>query len=121
MRFLAMIRSNPSTMGGMPPQSLMDAMARLVQEGFESGTLVDTGGLQFQGARVRLKQGKVSVTDGPYAEAKEIIGGYAIMEYPTQEEAVAATVRFMELHRDHWPGWEGESEIRPMESVPAPA
>ena len=121
MRFLAMVRSDPSAATGMPPQALMDAMAKLVQEGFQSGTLVDTGGLRFQGARVRLRKGKVTVTDGPYAEAKEIIGGYAIMEYPSQEEAVAAAVRFLELHRDQWPGWEGESEVRPMDSVPAPA
>lgn len=120
MRFLAMVRSNPSAMG-IPPQALMDAMRKLVQEGFESGTLIETGGLSFAGARIRVRQGKITVTDGPYAESKEIVGGYAVMDYPTQEEAVAASVRFMELHRDLWPGWEGESEVRPMERVPAPA
>jgi hypothetical protein len=52
------------------------------------------------------------VTDGPFTEAKEVIGGYAQFELKSKEEAVKGAVRFMELHRKHWPGWEGEAEVR---------
>ena len=121
MRFMALLRSGPAGPGGPPPQALMEAMGDFVQEGFASGVLVDTGGLRAKGARVRLSGGKVRVTDGPYAEAKEIIGGYAVLECPSQEEAVAVAVRLMELHHRHWPEWEGESEVRPLDQVPAPA
>jgi len=62
--------------------------------------------------RVGVRKGRVKVTDGPYAEAKEVIGGYAVLEVGSLEEAVEHARRFMELHREHWPGWEGETEIR---------
>jgi hypothetical protein len=52
------------------------------------------------------------VIDGPFTEAKEVVGGYAIYDVKSKKEAIEATSRFMELHREHWPGWEGESEIR---------
>jgi hypothetical protein len=54
------------------------------------------------------------VIDGPFTESKEIVGGYAQFELPSKEEAVKGAVQFMELHRKHWPGWEGETEIRQM-------
>ncbi|MEP0322666.1 YciI family protein, partial [Bauldia litoralis] len=66
------------------------------------------------GAEVRISGGTVSVTDGPFSEAKEVIGGFAIYDVASREEAVAWTERFMDLHRKHWPGWEGVSEIRQM-------
>jgi hypothetical protein len=50
------------------------------------------------------------VTDGPFTEAKEVVGGYAQFELKSKEEAVESAVRFMELHKKHWPGWEGETE-----------
>jgi len=56
----------------------------------------------------------VTVTDGPFAEAKEVVGGYAQFELKSNEEAVESAVRFMELHNKHWPGWEGETEVRQM-------
>jgi len=121
MRYMTFIRSDPATMASAPPQALMEAMGGFIQEGFASGTLVDTGGLLDRGARVRLRGGRISVTDGPYAEAKEIVGGYAVLECGTQDEAVASAMRLMELHREHWPGWEGECEVRQMQQVPAPA
>ena len=68
----------------------------------------------LMGARVRLSGGKVSVIDGPFTEAKEIIGGYAQFELKSKEEAIESAVQFMELHKKHWPGWEGETEVRQM-------
>ena len=72
------------------------------------------GGLRetASGAMVRLSGGNVIVTDGPFAEAKEVIGGYSIFNVASKEEAVAWAVRLMELHRTHWPVWEGACEVR---------
>lgn len=113
MRFLSIVTSAEQ---GPPPQALLAALARLTEDSIKDGSLVQTGGLAASaaGARVRLKRGKLTVTDGPYTEAKEVIGGYAMLEAPSREEAVAAGVRFMELHQQYWPTWEGECEIRQL-------
>jgi hypothetical protein len=102
-----------------PPQSLMDAMGEFVTEGFSKGWLKDTAGLKptKDGVRIRQKGGKLSVTDGPFTEAKEIVGGYALVETSTREEALAIANRFMELHRVHIPDFECESEVRPCEDM----
>jgi len=67
----------------------------------------------------------VIVTDGPFAEGKEVVGGYGVLEAGSQEEAVAGAVGLMNLHREHWPGWEGEVEVRrilgPDDLADAPA
>jgi hypothetical protein len=114
MRFMMIVKHAEKQ--GPPPKSLMDAIAKAAEEETKAGTMLGNGGLfpTAQGARVRLSGGKVTVIDGPFTEAKEVIGGYAQFELPSKEEAVASTIRFMELHKKHWPGWEGETEIRPM-------
>jgi hypothetical protein len=101
---------------GPPPKALMDAIGKLVEESAKSGTMLGNGGLgpTALGARVRLSGGQVTVTDGPFTEAKEVIGGYAQFELKSKEEAIESAVVFMELHKKHWPGWEGETEIRQM-------
>jgi hypothetical protein len=101
---------------GPPPKSLMDAIAKAAEEETKAGTMLGNGGLfpTAQGARVRLSGGKVTVIDGPFTEAKEIIGGYAQFELKSKEEAIESAVQFMELHKKHWPGWEGETEVRQM-------
>jgi hypothetical protein len=94
----------------------MDAIAKLGEEATRAGTMLGTGGLAptTQGGRVRLSGGKVTVTDGPFTESKEVIGGYAQFDLKSKEEAIESAVRFMELHKKHWPGWEGETEVRQM-------
>ena len=63
----------------------------------------------------QLRSGAVvTVTDGPFTESKEVIGGWAILNADSKAEAVRVATEFMELHRKHWPGFEGESEVRPM-------
>jgi hypothetical protein len=102
---------------GPPPKALMDAIGKLLEENNKSGhPMLDTGGLapSAKSARVRLSGGQINVFDGPFTEAKEIIGGYAQFEYETKKEAVESAVRFMEVHKIHWPGWDGETEVRPM-------
>lgn len=112
MRFMMMVKHAENS--GPPPQALMDAMAILSEEAVKAGTIRGSGGLAplAQSTRVRLSGGQIKVTDGPFAEAKEIIGGYAEFELKSKEEAVEGAVRFMELHKKYWPGWEGETEIR---------
>jgi hypothetical protein len=66
---------------------------------------------------LQIRKGKISVTDGPFTEAKEVIGGYAILESKSKEDAVRIGTTFMKLHADHWPEWEGESEIRRIDFV----
>ncbi len=114
MRFMMIVKHAEDL--GFPPKELMEAIGKISQEAASSGAMVGNGGLKpmAQGARVQLKGGKLSVIDGPFAEAKEIIGGYAQFEMKSKAEAIESAVHFMELHKKHWPGWEGETEIRQM-------
>jgi hypothetical protein len=116
MKFLTFIRSSESYRAQPPPAALMEAMGKFVQKSLAEGTLVDTGGLlpSKDGARVRLTNGRILVTDGPFTEAKEVIGGWAILNVPTKADALRVATQFMELHREYWPEFEGESEVRPM-------
>jgi hypothetical protein len=121
MRFMMIVKSPENA--GPPPQALMDAIAKLGEEAARAGTLVETGGLfpTAMGARVRLSKGQLTVTDGPFTEAKEVVGGYAVHELKSKDEAIEAAVRFMELHQKHWPGWEGETEVRQIFEAPVAA
>ena len=116
MKYLTFIRHSESYRNSGPPAALMEAMGKFVEQALKDGTLVDTGGLlpTKDGFRVRLANGKVTVTDGPFTESKEIIGGYAILKADSKEQALRIATEFMELHRKHWPAFEGESEVRPM-------
>jgi hypothetical protein len=115
MRFMMMVK-HPENYSGPPPKALMDAMDQIIQEAAKNGSMVITGGLAptAQSHRVRLSGGKISVIDGPFTETKEVVGGFAIMNFKSKEEALQAAKDFLELHRQHWPGWEGESEVRQM-------
>lgn len=95
-----------------PPPSLMEAIMSLGEEATQSGAMIDNAGLapSAAGARVQLTGGHLSVMDGPFTEAKEFIS-YALYEVRSKEEAVEWASRFMQLHAEHWPGWEGESEV----------
>jgi hypothetical protein len=116
MKYLSFIRSPESQRQATPPAALMEAMGKFIQKSLKEGTLVDTGGLlpSDQGIRVRLQKGKITVIDGPFSESKEVIGGWAILEAKTKEEATRISKEFMELHREYWPDFEGECEVRPM-------
>ena len=111
MRFMYIVTSAHS---GPPTPELLDAMHKLADREIKAGRMLDNGGLMplATGARVRIKQGQLSVLDGPFVETKEVIGGYAIFELPGKEEAVASAVEFMQLHKDYMPGWEGTCEVR---------
>jgi hypothetical protein len=116
MKYLTFIRHSESYRDSAPPAALMEAMGKFVEQSLRDGTLVDTGGLlpSKDGVRVRIANGKLTVTDGPFAEAKEVIGGWAILNARTKADAIRIATEFMELHRKYWPEFEGESEVRPM-------
>ena len=112
MRFMMIVKSSEPS--GPPPKAMMDAMAKIAEEATKAGEMIESGGLASTatGARVQLSGGKLTVTDGPFTEAKEVFGGYAIFELKSKKEAVERALAFMELHKQHWPGWQGETEIR---------
>ena len=114
MRFMYIVTSPQPAKG--PTPELLEAMHKLADREIKAGRMLDNGGLMplQTGARVRIADGKLSVIDGPFVEAKEVIGGYAIFELRDKEEAVAAAVEFMQLHRDHMPGWDGTCEVRAL-------
>ena len=99
-----------------PPPALFEAINQLINDA--GNRLVGVGGLlpTAKGARMRLAKGKITVTDGPFTEAKEVIGGFATYELPSLAEAKEWTRRFLDLHVKHYPGWDCEVEIREMDS-----
>jgi len=110
MRYLILLQGTQPA--GPPPAELMDAIVALGAEATASGALLDTAGLSPSAngaARISLSGGHLSVVDGPFAEAKEFIS-YAIYQVRSKEEAVEWSTRFMRLHQELWPGWEGESQ-----------
>ena len=113
MRFMSIVTS---THTGMPTPELMEAMGKLADREIKAGRMIDMGGLLplEAGVQVRIKDGELSVIDGPFVEAKEVIGGFAIFEFRNKEEALASAVEFMQLHKDHMPGWEGTCEFRAL-------
>ena len=113
MRFMMLVK-HAEKLSGPPPQALMDAIDKLTEESKRDNTMVVAGGLAPVAAstHVRVGNGKLTTTDGPFTEAKEIIGGFAIFDLESKEQAIKGAERFMELHRKHWPGWEGETEVR---------
>jgi len=117
MRYLMIVRGDENfSASGPPPQELMDAIGQLGIEAAKTGKIVSMGGLQptSKGASVRISGGRLTVRDGPFSEAKEVIGGFTIMELGSKEEAIEEAKKFMELHRKLWPAWDGECEVRLM-------
>ena len=123
MRYMMFIKHTEDYRQAEVPASLYEEMGRFIEETTKSGNFVSGAGLQpsSAGTRVRLKNGKITVMDGPFAESKELVGGYAIIDAKTRDEALALARRFMELHLKHWPTFEGECEMRPFEEEAQPA
>jgi len=113
MRFMSLYK--PGRESDAPPsEQVIAALGSLIEDMAKAGVLIATDGLQSssKGARVRISNGKITVTDGPFAETKELIGGYAILNAKSKEEAIELTKRFLSLMG------EGECEIRLMQDVP---
>ena len=118
MRFMLIVKATPKSEAGAPPDpKLMAAIGKLTEEMAKAGVLAGTGGLlpSSAGARVRLSGGKITVTDGPFAEIKELIGGYAIVDVKSKQEAIEMAKRFLQVHADILgPEYEADSEVRQM-------
>ena len=118
MQFMMMVKADPAYEAGLPPKpELMTAIGKLTDEMVKAGVLLQTGGLlpSGAGARVHVRDGRLTVTDGPFAETKELIGGYAIVSVGSRDEALALARRFMEVHAAVLgSAYEGECEIRQM-------
>ena len=113
MRYLSMIRIDENT-GQVPSEQLMTDMGKLIEELTQAGSLIRTAGLRptSEGMRVRIRRGKLTTIDGPFTETKDVIGGYAILEAPSMDAAVALTKRFLEVHGDEW---DIECEVRQLD------
>ena len=113
MRILSMIRVDETT-GQVPSGQLMTDMGKLIDDMTREGVLIRTAGLRptAEGARVRLRRGQLSTVDGPFTETKEVVGGFAIIEAGSMQEAIELTKRFLRVHGDEW---DIECEVRPMD------
>lgn len=118
MRYMMMVKGDKDYEAGAPPNpALMAAIGQLSEEMARAGVLLESGGLlpSLAGAKVKVAGGKLTVTDGPFTEAKELVGGYAILRAATKAEAIAHGKRFMALHAEVLgPSYQGELEIRQL-------
>ena len=115
MRFLSIYKAKET---GVPPTpEHMATMGKLIDEMMKAGVLIGTEGClpSAKGARVRIADGKFKVTDGPFTESKELVGGFALLEAKSKEEAIEVTKRFLDVVG------EGECEIRQLFEAPAAA
>jgi len=115
---MMLFKASRESEAGMPPNpEVMAAIAELAGDATTSGALITTGGLlpSSQGVRIRATRGKTFVIDGPFAETKELVGGFAIFDLESKEEAIKSGREFMQIHADILgSSYEGELEIRPM-------
>ena len=114
MRVLTLLKMRESGLGE-PPAEMFTAMDAVIKEIDASLTLVDTNGLQpsgVAGTRIISTGGRSTVLDGPFTESRELVGGYAIVEVDTYQQAVDASRKIIEVHEKYWPGWESEAEVR---------
>lgn len=119
-RFMGLVRMEEG--GGAPPQALFDAMDTYIAEVAQQGHFLDGGGLFGTEDAVNfvVRKGEVTRVDGPYAEAKEVVGGWSLLQYDTLEEAVAAQEDFAALHAKHWPECEMVATLRQIADEPPP-
>jgi hypothetical protein len=112
MRYMVMLSMRSDV--GPPPSAVMEAMDGAMGEAFASGLMIDAGGLMpmSDSTQLTIRSGALARVDGPFAEAKEVVGGYAVLDVRSHEEAVEGARRMMQVHLDHWPGWEGTAEVR---------
>jgi hypothetical protein len=117
MKYMTFVRHSESYRKSGPPPAAMDATVKFVEKLFKEGAFVDLGGGLLpseEGVRIRLANGKITVTDGPFTESKEVIGGWAILKTESKAEVIRIESEFLELYRKYWPEFEGEVEVRPL-------
>lgn len=119
MRFMTIVKTRENA--EQPSPALIEAITKLGEEAAKKGVMVEMGGLlpTAAGARARLANGKITVTDGPFSEAKEVIGGFAVYDVASKKEAIEWTRKFLEAHIGLWKQ-ELEVEVRQMFDAPPP-
>jgi hypothetical protein len=102
MKFVSIWKPDPQVWAAAPDEKQMAAMGQLIGELMSAGVLLDTGGISDGGSSLRVQRtgGKLTVTDGPFAETKELVGGFAIFRVNSKDEAVELTRRFLEIAGD---------------------
>lgn len=118
MQYMTMLKMREDV--GAPPPDFYEAMGRYLADVAATGRLVTMGGLlpSSSGAQVRAAAGAVVVSHGPFTEATELVGGYAVFEVDSKQQAIEMARDFVQLHVDTWPGWEGVSEVREIMAAP---
>ena len=121
MRFMSMLKFEEDNSFGPPPPELSTAMGSYIEEGLRNGTVVELGGLlpSEAGAIVSLADGSIKAVDGPFTEARELVGGYAVIDVRSKAEAIEHARRLMQIHADHWPGFSGSCELRQLDDSDA--
>ena len=118
MRYLSMLKMDENLAAeiGPPPPALFAAIGRFAEDVAREGLLVEQGGLlpSAAGALISVDGGRLEIQDGPFAEARELVGGYSICDFRSKEDAVEFSRRFMQLHIDTWPGFRGTCELRQL-------
>lgn len=120
MRFLMLIHVDETSDAGAPPDSLIAAMNELRADTTQ-GRILDDGGLtpSADALRVQTDAGRTTVLDGPFAEAKEVVGGFFVVESPSADAMATWTRSFVELHSAHWPGLSYVAEVRQIATDPS--
>lgn len=125
MRFMMLVKADKDYERGAPPApALMAAIGALGEEMFKSGNMLEMGGLAptSAGALLSLENGAIRVTDGPFAESKEVIGGYAVMQAKSRAEAIELARRFLQVHADVLgKSYTGQVEVRQLFDPPPQA
>jgi hypothetical protein len=121
MRFMGFVKMEEGI--GAPPQGLIDAMDKFITESVAAGQFLDGGGLYGTEDSVNflIRKGETSRVDGPYAEAKEVIGGYSVLEFASKEDAVENARRMAELHAEYWPEVDVTVTLRQISDEPPTA
>ena len=120
-RFMGFVRMEEGV--GTPPQALFDAMDAHIGERAAKGVFLDGGGLYGTEDAVNfvVREGQISRVDGPYAEAKEVVGGWALLQYDSLEDAIVGQEEFADLHAKYWPECQMVATLRQVSDEPPPA
>jgi len=115
MRFFTTLVPDPNSTAVNPPSpEFYGVMGQYVEKAFASGKVIATGAMEpiQAGTVVAPVSGDARVVDGPYAEAKELIAGWVLLDVGSRDEAIASAEDFVQMHIDHWPGWNGHGVVR---------
>ena len=115
MKFFMLLHPDPnSTAVNGPSEEFMQEMGSWIGSQMATGKVIATGAWEpaQQATVVGPLDGRAAIVDGPYTEAKELVGGFVLIEEPSRDDAIKGAQEFVQFHIDNWPGWNGWSEVR---------